>query len=130
MHANFSYIVDNNGTAYTGNARVRLQEPVQARIFFAGEGTSLTMGSTVPGAVFEGQRVATAVKNSLSTRRNALESAKIPIRKRTVRASSTRKPTEAAPTSETNLDVSVGKNGVHDNRGKYMLERAKSRKIA
>jgi len=54
--------VDDGGEAEVGNARARLQNPVgDGRIFFAGEGTSLTMSATVPGAVFEGQRVGNAI---------------------------------------------------------------------
>ena len=128
MHANSSIVTDS-GTAYKGNARVQLQETVQGRIFFAGEGTSLIMGATVPGAVFEGERVAEAV-NNLFTRRSALESAKVPIKKRTVRGSSSSKATTATPTSGTNTGVSKGKNEAHDYRGKDMLAIAKSHKIA
>jgi len=54
--------VDDGGGAEAENARVRLQVSVgDGRIFFAGEGTSLTMFATVPGAVFEGQRVGNAI---------------------------------------------------------------------
>ena len=87
------------------------------------------MGATVPGAVFEGERVAEAV-NNLFTRRSALESAKVPIKKRTVRGSSSSKATTATPTSGTNTGVSEVKNEAHDYRGKDMLAIAKSRKIA
>lgn len=54
---------DNDGDAdATGNARARLQVPVyNNRLFFAGEGTSLVAGATVPGAIFEGERAGNAV---------------------------------------------------------------------
>ncbi len=53
--------VDDNGSALEGNARARLQQPIQdGRIFFAGEATSLLRSATVPGAVLEGQRVGNA----------------------------------------------------------------------
>jgi len=55
------FSVDDDGKFDTGNARARLQRPIyDDRIFFAGEGLSFDMGATVPGAVFEGERVGNA----------------------------------------------------------------------
>ncbi len=46
---------------------MRLRAPVfKGRVFFAGEATSLIMGGTVPGAVFEGERAGIAVGSIVS----------------------------------------------------------------
>ena len=81
------------------------------------------MGGTVPGAVFEGQRVGNALPVSKAfPRRNALDATGMSNKKR-----------EANLRGSFDADgriMSSGKNGVVDYRGKHMLDMAKAGKSA
>eukprot|EP00585_Thalassiosira_rotula_P009330 CAMPEP_0196133652 /NCGR_PEP_ID=MMETSP0910-20130528/2787_1 /TAXON_ID=49265 /ORGANISM="Thalassiosira rotula, Strain GSO102" /LENGTH=622 /DNA_ID=CAMNT_0041393399 /DNA_START=95 /DNA_END=1963 /DNA_ORIENTATION=- len=69
--------VDDDGKFDTGNARARLQRPIyDDRIFFAGEGLSFDMGGSVPGAVFDGERVGNAVTTSGGSECGSIDSSK------------------------------------------------------
>ena len=58
----YSYPQVGTYTTASDNLRRDLQAPVgEARIFFAGEATSINNPATVPGALAEGERAAHAV---------------------------------------------------------------------
>lgn len=81
------------------------------------------MGGTVPGAVFEGQRVGNALPVSKSSvRRNAVDSSGMSNKEREMNL-------RGSFDAEGRI-MSSGKNGSVDNRGKILLDMAKAGKSA
>jgi len=66
IQGSYSYAQKNTHVDPESSMRAQLREPIDQRLFFAGEATSVDAWSTVPGAILEGQRVATDISKALS----------------------------------------------------------------
>ena len=66
IQGSYSYAQKQTHVDTESSMRAQLREPIDHRLFFAGEATSSDAWSTVPGAILEGRRAATEIVEALS----------------------------------------------------------------